>query len=132
MRAISLPALGLVLVSLVLTGTVASARQGLDDHRIRVFVFCAETRAAEATHLNLPAAERELEPMHFGPEGNNYVCAAKEANRQVELLNRQLQRTGSRRDITHRSPAFRGRSAGPSHGGAAAHRVSVNRQKPIR
>ncbi len=89
--------LGLAIVSLVLVGTSFGA--GQDPEAIRIFVFSAEAGSDDAIDdVNLPAREREQEPMWFGPEGNEYHFDLGEARRQVELLNRQLQ-TGSRRDM---------------------------------
>ncbi len=90
--------LGLAIVSLVLVGTAFGA--GQDPEAIPIFVFTAEAGSDDAVEdVNLPAREREQEPMWFGPEGNEYHFDLGEARRQVELLNRQLQQTGSRRDM---------------------------------
>ena len=94
------PSLLSLAVGLILIGAVSSAAQNLEADRIRVFVFCAETAPEDAVvDVKLPPGEWQLEPMTWGPEGNIYSFRLKQARYQVEQLNRQLQRTGSRRDM---------------------------------
>ncbi len=94
------PSLLSLAVGLLLIGAVSSAAQNLEADRIRVFVFCAETAPEDAVvDAKLPPGEWQLEPMTWGPEGNIYSFRLKQARYQVEQLNRQLQRTGSRRDL---------------------------------
>ena len=95
-----LPSLLSLAVGLILIGAASSAAQNLEADRIRVFVFCAEAAPEDAVvDPKLPPGDWQLEPMHWGPEGNSYFFRLKQARYQVEQLNRQLQRTGSRRDM---------------------------------
>lgn len=87
-------------VGLVLIGAASSAAQDGETDRIRIFVFCSETAPDDAlVDAKLPPGEWQLEPMTWGPEGNSYYFDLKQGRYQVEQLNRQLQRTGSRREL---------------------------------
>ncbi len=95
-----LPSILGLAVGLILIGAASSVAQNLEADRIRVFVFCAETAPEDViVDANLPPGEWQLEPMTWGPEGNAYFFRIKQARYHVEQLNRQLQRTGSRRDL---------------------------------